>query len=72
MNKNVKNEKSDDFNNFKKHIVDACNEQAQKMQELYTWCQTNYNASTQGIEPFDKIADIKTQLEEFAKNIQNL
>ena len=46
MNKNVKitekmirlaksmvadNQKVDDFNAFKKHIVDACNEQAQKI-----------------------------------------
>ena len=86
MNKNVKiaekmirlaksmvadNQKVDDFNAFKKHIVDACNEQAQKLQELYTWCQMNYNAFTQGIEPFEKIVEIKTQLEEFAKSIQD-
>ena len=64
-------EKKKDFNAFKKHIVDACNEQAQKLQELYNWCQMNYNAFTQGIEPFEKIVEIKTQLENFAKSIQN-
>ena len=67
----AENEKADEFNAFKKNIVDACNEQAQKSQELYAWCQMNYNAFTQGIEPFDKIVEIKTQLEEFAKSIQD-
>ena len=67
---NADNQKVDDFNAFKKHIVDAYNEQTQKLQELYTLCQMNYNAFIQRIEPFEKIVEIKTQMEKFAKSIQ--
>lgn len=65
-------EKQKEFNDFKKHIVDSCNEGSQSMQELYTWCQLHYNASTQQLDVFDKVLSLKKLFEDLASTINNV
>ena len=65
-------EKQKEFNDFKKHILDECKRGSQSMQELYTWCQLNYNASTQGIDVFDDVLEIKKRFDELATRAKNL
>jgi len=65
-------EKQKEFNDFKKHILDECKRGSQSMQELYTWCQLHYNASTQQLDVFDKVLSLKKLFEDLASTINNV
>ncbi len=61
---NVENEIKSDY---KKHIRKMLFEQSQKAQELYAWCQLNYGFWTQGVEPFDDVLKLKTEIDKLVK-----
>ena len=47
-----------DFDNFKKYIMNFCEQQIKNFQELNYFCQQNYNALNQNIDIFDDIQNI--------------
>ena len=47
-----------EFENFKKHIMDVCEQEIKNFQELNYFCQQNYNALNQNIDVFEDIQAI--------------
>lgn len=62
-------EKVSEFNAFRRHVVDTLQEESQRLQKLYTWCQMHYNAFTQGAEPFEEISGLKEQMDRLAREM---
>lgn len=52
------NNDSGDFDNFKKYIMNFCEQQIKNFQELNYFCQQNFNTLNQNIDVFDDIQNI--------------
>ena len=60
-----------DFDNFKKHIMNVCENEIKNFQELYRFLQLNYDALNQSIDIFDETDEIIKKIKKMYNKTRN-